>query len=316
MINQRSVKVLYVVGAGRSGSTLLTNILGQLDGFANIGELYYLWENGILNDGVCGCGKRVQDCLQWQEPLYDVFGDDVVAAAHTMNDFLQRAVRTRHIPVWLISSIANRRLKSERTTIEQIERFYSVLGSKNGGKVLVDASKFPSYALLLSRLPAIDLYVLHLVRDPRAVAYSWQRKKLDPATNELFGRMGQTKSSIVWTAWNSSSELLRYRMAKHDKYLRIQYEDFIAAPELTIAKISEFTSETVTSLSFSAKQEIALKPTHCIAGNPVRFQVGATRLKSDDEWVDHMRLRDKIVATALTWPLLLRYHYSQWVAPQ
>lgn len=175
--------------------------------------------------------------------------------------------------------------------------------------VIVDASKFPSYALLLSNLPTIDLYILHLVRDPRAVAYSWQRKKQDPATNELFGRMGQVKSSIIWSAWNSSSELLRHKMVNRDRYLRIRYEDFIVAPQSTVAKISAFVDECINSSPFSAKQEVTLAPTHCIAGNPVRFQAGPTRLKTDDEWIDRMRLRDKRVATALTWPLLLRYRY-------
>lgn len=39
-----SVKVLYVIGWGRSGSTILDNVLGQLDGCFSTGELHYFWE--------------------------------------------------------------------------------------------------------------------------------------------------------------------------------------------------------------------------------------------------------------------------------
>ena len=39
----------------------------------------------------------------------------------------------------------------------------------------MDASKHASLAFCLRTEPAIDLRVMHLVRDPRAVAYSWTR---------------------------------------------------------------------------------------------------------------------------------------------
>lgn len=41
------VKVLYIAGWGRSGSTILDNVLGQVEGFFSGGELSYLWERGL-----------------------------------------------------------------------------------------------------------------------------------------------------------------------------------------------------------------------------------------------------------------------------
>ena len=41
--------VLYVAGAGRSGSTLLDNLLGQIPGFFSAGELRYVWERGLID---------------------------------------------------------------------------------------------------------------------------------------------------------------------------------------------------------------------------------------------------------------------------
>ena len=40
-------RVLYILGWGRSGSTVLGNILGEVDGFFCAGELHYLWERRL-----------------------------------------------------------------------------------------------------------------------------------------------------------------------------------------------------------------------------------------------------------------------------
>jgi hypothetical protein len=54
----------FVVGQGRSGSTLLGNLLTDtLAGF-HCGELQSLWE-GIANERLCTCGVKLGDCTLW-----------------------------------------------------------------------------------------------------------------------------------------------------------------------------------------------------------------------------------------------------------
>jgi hypothetical protein len=68
MLSDR-VKVLYIAGSGRSGSTILDNTLGQIDGFFSVGELRYIWERGLIEDRLCGCGERVHQCPFWAAAL-------------------------------------------------------------------------------------------------------------------------------------------------------------------------------------------------------------------------------------------------------
>ena len=49
--------VVYIVGWGRSGSTLLTAVLGELDGAFAAGELRMLWGRGVIGRRLCGCGR-------------------------------------------------------------------------------------------------------------------------------------------------------------------------------------------------------------------------------------------------------------------
>ena len=55
-------KVLYIGGFGRSGSTLVERILGQLPGFCSAGEIVFLWQRGLIDGQLCGCGVPVPEC--------------------------------------------------------------------------------------------------------------------------------------------------------------------------------------------------------------------------------------------------------------
>jgi hypothetical protein len=52
-----------------------------------------------------------------------------------------------------------------------LEKLYQGIRAYTGSKVIIDSSKSLLYGYLLGMLPTIDLYVLHIVRDPRGVAY-------------------------------------------------------------------------------------------------------------------------------------------------
>ena len=62
-------KVLYIAGWGRSGSTILDNVLGQVDGFFSAGELMFLWRRGLIEGRLCGCGRPLRDCDVWMHIL-------------------------------------------------------------------------------------------------------------------------------------------------------------------------------------------------------------------------------------------------------
>ena len=64
-VKQRDkIVVLYIAGWGRSGSTIMGNILGQLPGFAHVGELSNVWSRGVIEDSLCGCGARFSECAE------------------------------------------------------------------------------------------------------------------------------------------------------------------------------------------------------------------------------------------------------------
>jgi hypothetical protein len=64
----RPVRVLYIGGLGRSGSTLLDRMIGQLPGFFSAGEIREVWQQGLRENRPCGCGTPFRP---WPQPVID-----------------------------------------------------------------------------------------------------------------------------------------------------------------------------------------------------------------------------------------------------
>ena len=89
--------VLFIAGSSRSGSTLLSNILGQVEGFCAVGELAQIWQRGLIEDRLCGCGVRFNQCALWREVLDQTFGSGGVDA-RAMLAVRRGVTRIRHVP--------------------------------------------------------------------------------------------------------------------------------------------------------------------------------------------------------------------------
>src|SRR5713101_2080953 len=50
-------RILYLGGLGRSGSTLIERLLGELPGVCAVGEVVHMWRRGVVEGERCGCGE-------------------------------------------------------------------------------------------------------------------------------------------------------------------------------------------------------------------------------------------------------------------
>lgn len=302
------IKVLYIAGWGRSGSTILGNILGELEGFVNVGELCKLWDFGLKRNWLCGCGVPFKECDFWSGIVREEFGCiDHVDLRGLIESGKVRS-RYRYIPFMYLpggGSVLRCFLKS---FWKKQEAAYRRINEVTQSRVIVDSSKNPVYAFGLGRIPSIELYVVHLIRDPRATAYSLLRKKLNTHTGRYVGRnINPLRTIAEWIISNVASE----RMLKFvpNRCLKIRYEEFVRMPKETIRSIVDMVGESNSDFPFVDNRRVELSVQHTVAGNLNRFQIGIVELRPDDEWKIKMKQRDKHVVTAITWPLLLRYGY-------
>lgn len=299
------IKVLYIGGAGRSGSTILGKILGQVDGFFSLGEICYVWVNGFIDNARCGCGAPFSECEAWQSISDELHKNPDDEIRPDMMDRLRYSSMLQ-LPLAFIPGGKLLLRSRQKDYLYGLEKLYQAIQASSGCKLIVDVSKFPSYGYMLSLIPSIELYVVHLVRNPYAVTYSWLRKKR-LAENVYMPRYNSLGSAIRWVARNLAPELLWSRNPK--RYIRLHYEDFIASPKKTVENILNFIGTSTENLPFETAHEVNLKPDHMIWGNPNRFQTGTVKLRLDDEWRSKLKWSDKVIITALGWPLIIRYGY-------
>ena len=307
-MNSERVKVLYVVGLGRSGSTILSNSLGQIGGYFSAGELNFIWRHNVIENRLCGCGRPFRECPIWTRVMDEAFGGMDGVDPREMMRLQASGTRTRHIPLMLTArgeGVLKERLEK---LLLNYRRLYEAIGSVTDSRVIVDSSKEPAHGYAMSLVPGIDFRVLHLIRDPRAAAYSWLKKKPQPDSEEIehMVRFSPTKSSALWDSWNASAEAL-WRHTPQE-YLRVRYEDFVADPRKSFERILRLVGVTA-ELPLAGEREVRLGVSHTVSGNPNRFDTGSVELRPDHEWISRMRPRDRTLVTALTFPLLPHYGY-------
>jgi len=303
-----TIKVLYIAGSGRSGSTVLDRILGQFDGFFAAGELCNLFSRGLVAKRRCGCGLPIPDCPTWAGILKEAFDGPAGVDAKRLAAHSARQLRPRKLP-----SVAAARWSGRPPGTPEHEEIlaalYRAVWRQTGCRVIVDSSKSPVYATLLAAIPGIQVHVVHLVRDPRATAFSFLRKKQLPDFGD--DRVMITQAPLVsarrWALWQVVAELFWRRSGR---YLQLRYEDFTRAPRAAVEEILALAGEQAAADSpFVDDHTVRLGATHSVSGNPNRFGTGDTAVRADDEWTRRMRRADRRKVTAATWPLLLRYRY-------
>lgn len=300
------VKVLFIAGAHRSGSTLLGRLLGQVDSFCSVGELRWVWEEGFLDNMPCACGSLFRSCDFWEAVAEEAFGgSDGIDLRETIQ-LMHRVDRERHIPQFVFRKSPAYR-EGLREHSDRLLRLYRSIQEVSGDRFVVDSSKDASYAHILADMPEVDLYVVHLVRDSRAVAHSRMRKKVSVSIGGRkvhMDRYGPVGCSANWVRANLLAETLR---GHADTYLRVRYEDLVAAPEAVRSEILGWVGEADRSSANGGKPNV--KTDHIVSGNPMRFEQGKIEVRLDEEWRWSMNSYHERLVAMLTWPLLLRYGY-------
>jgi hypothetical protein len=305
--------VLYILGKGRAGSTLLDNVLGQLDGFVSVGELLHLWDWGLVNGWSCGCGTPIPKCHLWSQVLEVAFGNSIrdPATARSVLDAQRAVLSWRRLP-FLLRCAGQGRIgnwPALQRYCEVLSNVYLALREVTGRSVIVDSSKWPASPTPLGLVPGIDVYVVQLVRDPRAVVFAWKKHKVwtDRPGRQSMPRFGSAYSLGSWWARTVTSELVR-RNAGRDRQALIRYEDFIEHPRQTLHTITSLVGAH-PDLPLVADDTVHLAPTHSVGGNPVRLSTGRVALSLDDEWMREQSTADTVAATLATLPFLRRYGY-------
>jgi glycosyltransferase involved in cell wall biosynthesis len=301
--------VIYIAGSGRSGSTILERVLGEMPGVVNVGELIDLARRS-RDDERCGCGLAFASCPFWIAVGDRAFGGWDTGFVSEIGQLQGKVARQRHMPRLLMMRAASHGFRADVDAYGTYhKKLYGAIAAEAGAVYIVDSSKWPVQALALARA-GVDVRVIHLVRDARGVAHSLSKKDVARphalSESDLMWRNPPASAAARWVACQAQSELLRYGGLR---VARMHYEDFVCQPRRTVeAALTQLgVLAGPSELAHIDGTRVVLGKSHGLSGNPSRFRDGEFVLHADEAWHHQMLRRDRVLVAGIGLPFLLRY---------
>lgn len=291
------VSIVYIAGSGRTGSTLLSLLLAQSPGTWNVGQIRDL-AKAARQDATCACGAPVRDCAFWG-PVVAETGLGAPGAADRLNEL--RKDYLRHDPLRAVAD-------GLHPYVRALRDLYVATSRAAAGRVLVDSSKTPEIAFGLSGVPGFHVTVVHLMRDPRAVACSWERKLGDRAKTVRF--CGTWRERVRFVD--------RWAAAGGTPIVEVRYEDFARDPRSALARIREraglqeapglFADDGTAVISWDDQHLFPPANESVLARKETRVTI-----RPSDDWRALGNLPLHLVALRHTHPEGLRYCLPRWL---
>ncbi len=215
-------KVVYVMGSGRSGSTILGIALGNCADFFYAGEL----DNWLTRSGVPAIGGAERTRF-WNAVRGEVGGAQELFGGRALR-YLERSGAVFRVDRWW----ARRRLRPRYRRVT--EQLYRAIAREAGVSYVIDTAHFPLRAHELQGMAGIDLYLVLLVRDPQSVVNSFARN-VNPNEHAARRRLTLvTNADLFLTHLLSVFVFLRQPRARR---LFLHHEDFLADPAAALREI-------------------------------------------------------------------------------
>ena len=307
--DQEPLRVVYIAGVGRSGSTVLDSVLGNHTEIQSVGELSRLASDAWVQNFYCSCGKRSQECPFWVAVQQAWCDADSASRIQEYIETQSKVEQFRQWPFLLQNSWHNTQIF--QVYAQQTVRLLQAIQLVSGCTTIVDSSKGIERAFALSLIPEIDLKIIQLVRDPRGVVWSHKKAFARDLENGLprdIPPQPAWRAALYWCRMNLQADWLRRRVGP-EKGLLVRYEDFMLHTLPVLQKIGDFIGVDLENVQRVIDEGEKLYFDHTIAGNRVRMK-GELKLKYDQEWLQKLPPRDRRVTEILSGWLMARYGYK------
>lgn len=268
-------KVVFILGSGYSGTTVLDLILGSHSRMIGLGEIHAKAFDAFLNENqLCTCLFKARECHFWTRVLERLrdFNEQESFRLAPLNGDLHAIVRNT-------------------------ADLFRAIQEVSSAEILIDSSKRTRRSHLLVESGLFQPKIIHLVRDGRGVGYSYLKRQ-------------QTFKQAV-SQWRETNTAIRDWLERSDtvEHIRLRYEDFCVRPIDSIRRICDFLGVEwePEMMSFGEKTH------HNVKGNPMRFNISGSTIKLDETWKDHLKADHLVLFEELAGTLSRQLGYPKEV---
>ncbi len=273
-MSYQKIKIIYLLGSGHCGSTLLDLIMDGHSKIVGVGEL----ENVPLKAKrwqyiKCACGQSVAECEFWSRVLANVSQNSSLKACQSKFSFLLNRKN-----FFSADKNSEKQPISRQVYSALNKQIYQKIKEISGKEIVFDSSKRPDRAELLALDLDFEIIIIHLVRDGRGVAYSYYRK---------YGSF--LRSALRWVLTNVKIEIFK-RRHKNLKQLTLRYENFTHQPEQVLEEILNWLELDFEPEILSFRNFVH----HQATGNRLRLSK-IDKIKEDLSWQENLSKKQLIV---------------------
>ena len=322
-------KLAYLLGASHSGSTLLAMLLGAQPGACTAGELKAT-SLGDVNSYRCSCQKKILECPFWQKvskamERRGISEFDITRAQTSVfephSPYVQRLLaplyrgglmeQIRDLGLSFSREWRTQLAESQRRNLALIESLLEVTGAA----LVIDSSKVALRLKYLLRIPDLDVKVIHVIRDGRAVSLTYtdewhfadsfdlQFRGGGSGLRRLPARHTMVEAAREWKRSNESAEALLSTLPQ-DHWTQVRYEDLCANPAATLQRLAKFLNLDPQQIRLDFRSV-----SHHVIGNGMRLDT-TPEVRLDERWKKYLSREDLHRFDEGAGPLNRKYGYS------
>jgi len=324
---------VYIAGRGRSGTTLLSALLGNHPEICAVGELANLSlqcyrDENTRWQGLCGCGSRPFDCEFWSKIIESIkteYGCDLKESPFSWRisdvgiEEEYRSAAKRKVPIaWLRNKIWRtfRQLQySDVPFLSSLSKIYtpqriwitnrqfvaSRIADVSDCPVVIDISKDYLGMRDVNDYASLPTKIIFITRDCRGNIWSRVRKESDSVDRPRV----LVRCAKNWVRVNRSI-LNRLKAVSDRDWLHIRYEDLCRDSEGTMKEVIKFIGLEYFSDILEFRDDVQ----HTIAGNRIRFSGKTTEIREDFAWKSNLTVDELRTIEEICGPLAAELGYS------
>jgi hypothetical protein len=310
------LKVIYIVGHERSGSTFLDILLGNHPEIVDVGELCTFYRFGPMEKRYCSCGKKIEECSFWKKVKESFTRRIKHKDFYKQIEIQDYFERKYNMPRWILDNLSSGKKLGQYLNV--VDFLYQSIAEVSGKQIIVDSSKSRLRAYWISRLNqrgGINIYLVHLIRDGRGVVWSHKKLYKNLYEKELINRPEFIikKSTLYltsrWLRVNTLSKIVG-KIYPTGKAIYMRYEDLVQDPVRELERISGIVGFDVFPLKTLLEENRPLSVAHLVGGNSLRMSKNITP-KPDYEWEEKLPDITKRVFWGLAGWYAKKYGYKK-----
>ncbi len=298
-MNNTVAGIAYIMGLGRSGTTILSVLLENSPDVVSAGEVTHLFQDGYVDGNECTCGQKVDQCLFWRGVVNELGFDsqEAEAAASLFKKLdwhsgFRRAYSGAHSEqIWQRYQAINRGV-------------FHAISEMQSPKLIVDSSKYAARALNLQRVFPGNTKVICVLRSPEGLIHSFIKPNKDEQRPKSLLKIVVYYYLVMWSLFLANKRL-------KENVIIVNYETLIEQPITVLERLEKFLDVDLSVTKDKIRSESTLEVGHIVTGNRLRKNK-ALRFKQGKPAEINANFRQKIALVIMrAWRLILGMKYVE-----